>query len=205
MMPFSYWGPPSVDRSLLISQTPMEILPYPRLCTTSTLKATMSTWQPSGLSVMSSRIMTGTPDFCVCSTEICWKHIFGCFFFPLSFYGNVIFSWHSLSLHSDKMFPAFGFGAKLPPTWQVTASAAFSHGFCLFRIKAHPWISITCRLTVACDCRSAMNFPSTSIHQIPSVQVMQPESALWNGHQTVFNDTSDFIDLKKVFYNVMIS
>lgn len=63
---------------------------------------------------------------------------------------------------SDKMFPAFGFGAQIPPTWQVNESTSVVVTVTNFQKP---------QFSVVFFSRCPTSFLSTSILQIHSVQV----------------------------------
>lgn len=63
---------------------------------------------------------------------------------------------------SDKMFPAFGFGAQIPPTWQVNESTS---------VVVTVTNSQKPQFSVVFFSRCRTSFLSTSILQIHSVQV----------------------------------
>lgn len=97
------------------SQGPTGIPDLLSLCTTSVLRASMSTCPLSGLLAMSSRTTTGVYEKGNAWTDDkTWARWF-------AFKVEVLLS----PPCSDKMFPAFGFGAQIPPSWQVRLHKRF--------------------------------------------------------------------------------
>lgn len=79
---------------------------HPILYITSVLKVWMNISQPSGQLASWSRTMTGTRTPAI-------------YLFIILSNKNPIGLILSFISCSDKMFPAFGFGAQIPPSWQV--------------------------------------------------------------------------------------
>ncbi len=82
--------------------TPSHLILY----ISSVLKVWMNISQPSGQLASWSRTMTGTRTPAIY------------LFIILSYKKNIGLILYFIS-SSDKMFPAFGFGAQVPPSWQV--------------------------------------------------------------------------------------
>lgn len=111
----------------------------------SVLKVWMNISQPSGQLALWSRTMTGTRAPVT--------------FFYSSYNNNICLMLFFIS-YSDKMFPAFGFGAQIPPTWQVNESTS-----------AVITVTNSQKFSIVFFPRCRTSFLSTSILQVHSVQV----------------------------------
>ena len=107
------------------SQAPTETLPHLILCTTWAQQGSMSTLQHCGAWAVWFRTMTRKQ---LCLTP---RRSLQMLLAPGSWSSHCLFP-PLLSTHRDKLFPAFGFGAQVPPDWQVSV---FSPPLLLFLVS----------------------------------------------------------------------
>ncbi len=136
--------------------TPSHLILY----ISSVLKVWMNISQPSGQLASWSRTMTGTRTPAIY------------LFIILSYKKNIGLILSFIS-SSDKMFPAFGFGAQVPPSWQVNEMTSAA-------------VTVTNSqkplFTIVVFSRCLMSFLSTSIPQIHTVQVFYNISLSTSAH-----------------------
>ncbi len=136
--------------------TPSHLILY----ISSVLKVWMNISQPSGQLASWSRTMTGTRTPAIY------------LFIILSYKKNIGLILYFIS-SSDKMFPAFGFGAQVPPSWQVNEMT--SAGVTVTNSQKPLF-------TIVVFSRCLMSFLSTSIPQIHTVQVFYNISLSTSAH-----------------------